>query len=84
VTRKKRTIPPYLAAPMPWVLPWLSRGAAKEGLRLGQPKYPESSKAEPWELLWKDIRNLLVSRQFHAVNFDAMFTSVKVGNRSIP
>ena len=59
MTRKKRTIPPYLAAPMPWVLPWLSRGAAK-GLRLGQPNFPESSKAEPWELVCNDVPNFLI------------------------
>ena len=45
---------------------------------MGQPKYPESSNAEPWELLCKDIRNITVSKDFNARNFAAMFVSVRV------
>ena len=31
----------------------------------------------------KDIRNLPISKDFHAVNFDAMFVGIEVGNKAI-
>lgn len=31
----------------------------------------------------KDIRNLAISKDFHAVNFDAMFVSIAIGNGAL-
>ena len=48
---------------------------------MGQPKYPESSKAEPWELWCKDIRNLAVSQEFNDRNFSFVDYLDKKGER---
>ena len=60
----------------------LSRGAA-EGAEAGTAEVPRSSKAEPWELWCKDIRNLMVSKDFTERNFALSAYAVKIDGMSM-